>query len=280
MALKKLVPINNSLEKLVWGSGEPVTVLLEQGKLPDGWSESYCDLVKVAEDCLFTSRRWSQRLFLSLHFTSCYLPLRYEVWIAAGNRPSLQTQQELGEISRSTEILFWNTLLRHHCFTQCENFTGNQRALFALSFGDRCPLEFSGDPQALKDWKADLKKCLTDLEREYCAVVDWPAWILIAVHFISFYVDLSLQRQIGQRLNGQSELQSQSDIDDLCSRLSEQVPHQSLIQLIRLWLESSHCRRDSSGLPLVKSLSQQVATTISPRTNCEVLLFQSNPSEC
>ncbi|HAH48414.1 hypothetical protein [Gimesia sp.] len=100
MALRKLVLINDSLEKLVWGSGGPVTALLEQGKLPDGWAESYCDLVKVAEDYLFTSRRWSQRLFRSLHFASCYLPLRYEVWIAAGNRPSLQTRQELGEIGQ------------------------------------------------------------------------------------------------------------------------------------------------------------------------------------
>ena len=240
MVLKKLVQLNDSLETLVWGTREPVTSLMEKGQLPAGWSERYFQLLTAAESCLFVSNTWPKRLFLSLHFASCYLPLRYEVWIAAGNCRSLQTQQELGEISRTTEILFWNTLLEHRCFIECETLTGEQKRLLGLALGDDCPLHVSNNPDGLKDWRAELISCLQQLEQTYGDSADW---------------------------------QSQSQIDHLCKRLSEQFPHQWLEFLTRLWLESTHCSRDASGLPLIKSLPRQALTITSSRTSCEVLLF-------
>ncbi|QDT93298.1 hypothetical protein [Gimesia algae] len=274
MDLKKLVPINDSLEKLVWGTCEPVTALLEQGTLPARWSARYFQLLTAAERCLFASDIWPKRLFSSLHFASCYLPLRYEVWIAAGNRRSLQTQQELGEISRTTEILFWNTLLEHRCFIAFEAFTGEQKRLFDLALGDGCPLHISNNPDGLKDWRAELISCLQQLERTSGDSADWPAWILITIHFISFYLDLALKKRIRQSHELHSDFQSQPQIDHVCKRLSEQFPCHSLVLLIRLWLESTHCSRDASGLPVVESLPTQRVSTVSPRTVCEVLLFQ------
>ncbi|WP_339684102.1 hypothetical protein [Gimesia maris] len=273
MVLKKLVQLNDSLETLVWGTREPVTSLMEKGQLPAGWSERYFQLLTAAESCLFVSNTWPKRLFLSLHFASCYLPLRYEVWIAAGNCRSLQTQQELGEISRTTEILFWNTLLEHRCFIECETLTGEQKRLLGLALGDDCPLHVSNNPDGLKDWRAELISCLQQLEQTYGDSADWPAWILITIHFVSFYLDLALKKRIRQSHELHSDFQSQSQIDHLCKRLSEQFPHQWLEFLTRLWLESTHCSRDASGLPLIKSLPRQALTITSSRTSCEVLLF-------
>ncbi|QDT44763.1 hypothetical protein Pan241w_48790 [Gimesia alba] len=262
--------ISDALEELVFGNRQPAGSLVETGTFPTDWCETYCSTLQSAEEHLVTSEFWPRTLFQALHFSSCYLPLRYQVWCSISNSTNSQTQESLGRISFATEALFWRACMTTDFFDNHDWLNENYRRLFDLSFGEDCPFTLTENVQELKRWYQELQICLEQLNLELKSESAWQKEILIAVHFLSFYVDLYLQRAIQWNKSFPTSQLRANEIEQLLAQLSHCISHSAMISLIRIWLQTVDSSRDHSGLPLIASRREQAEAIVSPRTICEV----------
>lgn len=279
MKQSKIQLISDALEELVFGRLQPAESLVETGTFPQDWCAIYCSTLQSAEESLLTSELWPRKLFQALHFSSCYLPLRYEVWCSTSNSTNSQTQKLLGNISFVTETFLWRSLLTAHIDRTSHRLKGNHRKLFDLAYGADCPLTLSENGQALKCWYQELQICLEQLDQELKCESAWPKENLIAVHFVSFYVDLYLQRTLQWTEPFPTEQPRADEIEQLMAQLSHRISYPPVISLIRVWLQTLDISRDHSGLPLIASRREPEDVIVSPRTTCEIFLLNDTASD-
>lgn len=275
MKIPKLESIHQNLEELVWGAREPVETLISTGQLPDHWKNDCLAQLNAAEQILPGNHDWSLRLFWTLHFAACYLPLRYEVWKIESGIKNRETQQALGEISRTTELLFWQALLESDACVDPDSLTESQRTFFEWTLGPDCPAGTLLNSQQLQQWYTAFKASLHTIAAEQSDRSTWPAWILVAVHFVSFYVDLHLQRTPPESTGNQQN----PAVDQILARLSRSGIAPAVVSLTGLWLKTRETPRDQSGLPLMGTVRVRKELSFSPRTFCELFLQTGKAQE-
>lgn len=86
------------------GSESPQQNLLEFGKLPKGWGDRYLSLLEKAQLKWGSKDMVPRKVMSSIHFTSFYLNIRYEVWKSDFNSENLETEQELLNIRTPSEV--------------------------------------------------------------------------------------------------------------------------------------------------------------------------------
>jgi hypothetical protein len=260
--------ITSHLEELVSGAREPVETLISTGQLPDRWKNDYLAQINAAEQILPGNHSWSLRLFWTLHFAACYLPLRWDVWNAVSGQENRETQQALGEISLTTELFFWQALLESDAWVEPDALTESRSTFFELTLGPACPADTPFNSRQLQQWYHAFKISLHSVAAEQTGRSIWPAWILVAVHFVSFYIDLHLQRTQLESLGNQQN----HAVDQILARLSTSGIAPAVGSLIGLWLKTRETLRDHRGLPLIGTAREQKEFSISPRTFCELFL--------
>ncbi|QDV20332.1 hypothetical protein Pan153_50070 [Gimesia panareensis] len=266
--------VTQPVEELVWGAREPVETLISTGQLPDHWKNDYLAQLKAAEQILPGNHDWSLRLFWTLHFAACYLPLRWDVWNAVSGQENRETQQALGEISLTTELLFWQTLLESDACVAPDSLTESRRTFFELTLGPACPAGTPLKSRQLQQWYHAFKISLHTVAAEQSDRSIWPAWILVAVHFVSFYIDLHLQRTQPKSTGNQQN----PAVDQILARLSRSGIAPAVVSLIDLWLKTRETPRDHSGLPLFGTARERKELSLSPRTFCELFLQKGDGS--
>lgn len=272
MQRPKLDSINDKLHKLVWGSSQPEAALVSMGKFPDNWGDDYLFLLSTAESTLRNSSFWPRTLFVSIHFASCYLPLRYEAWKTQAGIDNRETKQILAEISLRSELLIWRTFIEDEAFILSDRISEPQKTFFELTLGSRCPAGIASEYPELQDWYHDFKLSLKAVRQEQVDQEHWPVWILIAVHFISFYVDL-LNQRVGLDI---PDLKQMPEVELVQKQLAGLPVTPEVVSLIRLWLHTIEVPRDQNGLPAIGTLRQRESVSVSPRILCEVFLQTGN----
>lgn len=272
MQSPKLASINDKLHELVWGASQPEAALVSMGKFPENWGDDYLSLLSTAESTLRNSSFWPRSLFVSIHFASCYLPLRYEAWKTQAGIENRETKQILAEISLRSELLIWRTFIDNETFILSDCVSDPQKTFFELTLGSRSPAGIAAEFPKLQDWYHDFRLSLEAVRQEQLEQEHWPVWILIAVHFISFYVDL-LNQRVGLDT---PDLKQMPEVELVLKQLAGLPLMPEVVSLIRLWLHTIEVPRDQSGLPAIGTLRQRENVSVSPRTLCEVFLQTGN----
>ena len=277
MQSPKLESINDKLHELVWGARQPEPALVSTGKFPDNWGDDYLSLLSTAETTLRNSSSWPRTLFVSIHFASCYLPLRYEAWKTQAGIENRETKQMLAEISLRSELLIWRTFIDDETFILSDRVSDPQKTFFELTLGSRCPAGIASGFPELQDWYHDFKLSVEavrqeQVDQEQVDQEHWPVWILIAVHFISFYIDL-LNQRVGLDT---PDLKQMPEVELVLKQLAGLPVTPEVVSLIRLWLHTIEVPRDQSGLPAIGTFRQRENVSFSPRTLCEVFLQTGN----
>ena len=96
-------PIADRLRDHVFGENGPTRLLLNEGRLPDGWTAEYLDLLRKAAEQWQHKPLWPRELVAAIHFTSWYLNLRYDAWCATNDR-KVNTERELASLRSQGEL--------------------------------------------------------------------------------------------------------------------------------------------------------------------------------
>src|SRR5688572_14172459 len=102
--MDELLPVETRLAAHVFGDGSPCRAILERGKFPNGWTDEYLRLLRIASDEWRDKALWPQNLVSAVHFASWYLPLRYEVWSKSEGRRDDNTEKKLASLRSPSEI--------------------------------------------------------------------------------------------------------------------------------------------------------------------------------
>ena len=62
-------PIADRLRDHVFGENGPTRLLLNEGRLPDGWTAEYLDLLRKAAEQWQHKPLWPRELVAAIHFT-------------------------------------------------------------------------------------------------------------------------------------------------------------------------------------------------------------------
>ncbi|MHC4644508.1 MAG: hypothetical protein ACYTBJ_03330 [Planctomycetota bacterium] len=84
--------------------GNPTFHILENGKFPNGWVESYLELLEEASQLWRSEDYWPKKLVAAIHFTSFYLDFRYKAWCAFTKSRNVQTEDALAGIRVRSEF--------------------------------------------------------------------------------------------------------------------------------------------------------------------------------
>lgn len=103
--------IVDRLRDHVFGDNGPTQSLLNDGRLPTGWSTEYLDLLRIAEKQWRHQPMWPRELVAAIHFTSWYLNLRYEAWCANNDR-NHTTERELASLRSPSELFLMHGSLK------------------------------------------------------------------------------------------------------------------------------------------------------------------------
>lgn len=96
--------IAEQLHDQVFGSRDPTGMLIDQGRLPDGWVTQYLDHLRIATAKWGDQPLWPRKLVAAVHFASRYLNLRYDVWRQSTGGRHESTERDLASIRSPSEI--------------------------------------------------------------------------------------------------------------------------------------------------------------------------------
>ena len=270
----------SDLYELVFSSGVE-QALLQTGRLPESWVPKYLATIQDACSSFDGATVWPKQVFQAFHYSSMYLPLRYDVWATSANTSNSKTERSIAEIRFETEMYLWSSLSgvdrwkRHLASTNEVAFGKNGARLIELCFGDISPVGEIDQSASFRTWKDSYEECLRNIELELKTTDCWPKWIYMAIHFASFYIDL-FQSQCIDLVRMAIELEDdtlRTRIDDVIRKLRIEIENDAVLNLIRLWLSSCSSKRDSSGLPKIGDRRPRTGQFISVRTLSEVFLL-------
>lgn len=237
-------PLAVQLADLVLGSGHPDDIILETGRLPKGWAETYCSLLKEFADSQIQDAFLDRNVVHSTHYVSFHLGFRYRTWAVSSGSQNPNTEASLGRLQYDSELFFWDSL------TDGGDIPVEDSPLVDLCLTNN-PLLCDGPTnELLPQWRHEYRTALDRLHPRWGASDRWCRWTVNAVRFGSFYLDLALLSPEFKTLCDQLTSLDPGRIDSLLDRLSRRLPTVT-VAVVRRWLSSSHLSRDSSGLPCV-----------------------------
>lgn len=244
------------LHELVFGSRRPEMLLVDQGHLPEMWDAEYLSALAEAED--EGSWSWPRQLYQAVHFVSCHLGLRYVAWCRITGRTDPQTENLLGRLQMESELFFWNsvaTLPLHYISMGMQPGVVEQSdvALVTLCLKNNSILEAPHpvDARATELWAQQYRVALSAIGPKWHSTSCWWKWLVLAVRFSSFYLDLALILPELQVLSlnprGLDPNRTRATLEGLRSQLGDSAS----LTVIEHWIRLSFYQRDSTGFPLL-----------------------------
>jgi hypothetical protein len=274
------------LHELVLGARRPEALLLDEGHLPDGWADEYLINLAEAQAQNATSSFWPRPLFQAVHFVSCHLSLRYGVWQQSTGRTNPETEGLLGRIQMESELFFWNSVTFIPSFSEIvvqpmgDGIDERDVGLVTRCFKKNAVIDAGqdADEATIREWREQYRAAVLAIGPRWRSRSEVWKWIVLAIRFASFYLDLSLifqevERQYGTR-PGLDPGRIRSTVDGLRSEFD----NENTVAIIDLWLRISDLQRDSSGFPCVGEIRDpRNCPTVGVRTVSELFLQTTGP---
>jgi hypothetical protein len=86
--------------------------LLEKGEFPQGWVETYLQLLKEAAVAWHNQTCLPRELVAAVHFASWYLDLRYKTWCKFSGGRNTNTECELARIRTPSETFLMMSVIK------------------------------------------------------------------------------------------------------------------------------------------------------------------------
>ena len=269
-----------AMHGLASGNHRVVELLLDEGRLPDGWAASYCTFLAEALANSKAGDFWSWPLFQAIHFVSAHLHFRYRVWCRSTERANPETELLLGRVQLESELFLWNSVCGSPSFLDSVNRSSRQEVderdvmLVNLCFEDNGILRRSdgADDSVVAAWRQEYRTALSTIGVKWQLSSHVWKWLALAVRFASFYLDLAMIRREDQRRCDHQRGLEPDRIQETLQRLQTQISNGAVIGVIDLWLRLCQLPRDSSGLPSILSSTTSSMRSVGVRTASELFL--------
>lgn len=101
--MKKEQLIQNMYDHCL-GSGDPTQDLIGLGVIDDDWISRYLRMLELASDLWENEEMVPKKVVASVHYSSSYLSIRYEVWRQENGKNNMKTEKLLAEIRTPSEV--------------------------------------------------------------------------------------------------------------------------------------------------------------------------------
>ena len=134
------------------------------------------------------------------------------------------------------------------------------------------------DDRTIQSWGQRYRNALSEIGPKWRQTTYWWRWLVLAVRFSSFYLDLAL---LPSKVRSTSETQRGLDPDRIRATvecLRPCIDDSRALAVIDLWLRLSHLRRDSAGFPCIPGHADLGARrSVCIRTTSEAFLQGACP---
>jgi len=249
--------------------------IINSGCFPNNWWQRYAPLIETSQE-LPNEPDWSKRLFIPLHHASTHLILRYNTWSMSNKSHNPETEQTFDKIQFQTECFFWSSVAQLPRWDKIARNTSGlsttELKIINLCFGEDSPVHESNENDVFRKWKNAYTNCINETMISHKEKDRWPKWLCVAIHFAAFYIDLFQSRTVPVNLYKGLSNKNDAKSDFVVSQLSSKIYNQSVLELIRFWLNSTSLRRDMTGLPDAGELRPRTGQFISVRAISEIFL--------
>lgn len=270
---------DNAIHGLLFSEGGVEQSLLDSGRFSASWLTSFQSAIEALSSSCLRSQSWPKKVFQSLHYASTHLPLRYRVWATSSHTRNIHTEYELSELRFSAESYLWSSLFglpRWSDSPSAEDpafLSEHDARLIDLCFGLASPVCAAEKATSFQSWAEEYDACLRFSSQRWTKKSHWPKWLCMAVHYASFYIDLFQMRDFELTAVFEEDEIRACKIREILDGLKTHISNDSILSIIRIWLETCSANRDSSGLPLIGTLRPRTGQFRSVRTTSEVFLL-------